>query len=62
VYVSRPGYYFNSGLVAGEFARDRALLRRWHDAMQCVLQPPAHIYDDPDLTGRLRRFKRRFAA
>lgn len=43
-----PSYYFNSGLFAGDFARDRALLQCWHDAMHRALKPPARIYDDPD--------------
>jgi hypothetical protein len=45
-----PSYYFNSGLFAGQFERDHALLQSWHDAMRQVLRPPAHIYDDPDFS------------
>lgn len=43
-----PSYYFNSGLFAVDFERDRALLQAWHDALQRVLRPPAHIYEDAD--------------
>jgi hypothetical protein len=43
-----PSYYFNSGLFAGEFERDEALFRSWHDALRRVLRPPANIYEDPD--------------
>lgn len=43
-----PMTYFNSGLFAGDFARDGEIVRRWHAAGEAALAPPARLGDDPD--------------
>jgi hypothetical protein len=43
-----PMHYFNSGLFAGIFQRDRALLEAWDSAIRFLLKPPADILSDSD--------------
>jgi len=45
---SWPAHYFNSGLFAGVFRRDKEFLQTWHETISNVLAPGGALYSDID--------------
>jgi hypothetical protein len=43
-----PAHYFNSGLFAGLWGRDRALVEAWDGAIRKALRPPGALFTDRD--------------
>jgi lipopolysaccharide biosynthesis glycosyltransferase len=43
-----PAHYYNSGLFAGIFSRDKIFLQTWHETISNVLAPSGALYSDID--------------